>query len=69
MTTQCEAIMARLKAGRTLTPADALNDFGCFRLAARVNDLRAQGHDILTIRESQGEKCFARYQLRTPSRG
>jgi hypothetical protein len=65
MTTQCEQILQRLKTGRTLTPVDALNDFGCFRLAARVKDLRDSGHDIVTIRESQGEKVFARYLLRS----
>ena len=65
MTTQCEQILQRLKTGRTLTPVDALNDFGCFRLAARVKDLRDCGHDIVTIRESQGEKTFARYLLRS----
>ena len=63
MTTQCEQILAPLRKG-TLTPIDALNNYGVFRLAARVKDLRDQGHDVVTIREVQGEKVFARYQLR-----
>ena len=62
--TQCEQILEHLRRGKTLTPIDALNEYGIFRLAARVQDLRDRGHDILTYRESQGEKTFARYLLR-----
>lgn len=62
--TQTEQILQRLKTGRTLTPVDALNDFGCFRLAARVKDLRDQGHDVVTIRRQNGEKFYAEYVLR-----
>ena len=61
--TQCEQVLQHLRTRGTLTPIDALNEYGCFRLAARVKDLRDQGHDVVTIRESQGEKCFARYML------
>lgn len=43
---QTEAILTALQAGRRLTPLDALNDFGCFRLGARVWDLRRAGHNI-----------------------
>lgn len=63
--TQTEQILQRLKTGRTLTPIDALNNYGVFRLAARVKDLRDQGHDVVTIREVHGEKTFARYMLRS----
>ena len=62
--TQCEQVLQHLRTRGTLTPIDALNEYGCFRLAARVKDLRDAGHDVVTIRESQGEKCFARYMLR-----
>jgi hypothetical protein len=65
MTTQCDQILSHLKRGKTITQVDAFNEYGCWRLAARVKDLRNQGHDVLTIRESQGEKVFARYLLRT----
>lgn len=65
MTTQCEQVLKHLRTRGTLTPIDALNEYGCFRLAARVKDLRDQGHDVVTIRESQGEKTFARYMLRS----
>ena len=65
MTTQCEAILKHLQTRGTLTPIDALNEYGIFRLAARVLELREAGHNVVTIRESQGEKVFARYLLRS----
>jgi hypothetical protein len=45
---QSDAILAHLQAGNSLTPIEALQRFGCFRLAARVNDLRAAGHNVIT---------------------
>jgi hypothetical protein len=42
---QNEQILAALKHG-PLTPIEALERFGCFRLAARVGELRQQGHAI-----------------------
>lgn len=35
-----------LMAGHTITSLEALNMFGCMRLASRVFDLREQGLDI-----------------------
>lgn len=60
---QTEAILAHLKTGRSLTPIDALNLFGCFRLGARIHDLRKQGFDIETEEEEKDGKRFARYWL------
>lgn len=63
---QAEAILAHLQSGCDLTPIDALDLFGVFRLAARVDELRAAGHDIETIIERRGRKRYARYKLRGP---
>lgn len=41
-------IRAWLKAGKTLTSLEALNLFGCMRLASRIHDLREQGLNIGT---------------------
>tara|TARA_R110000823_G_scaffold130004_1_gene257766 strand:- start:228 stop:467 length:240 start_codon:yes stop_codon:yes gene_type:complete len=62
--TQTEAILAHLQAGESITPIDALRDYGCFRLAARIKDLRAAGHDVDMVLEGDGEKKWARYSLR-----
>ena len=39
-------ILIALKNGMKLTAIDALNMFGCFRLAARIKDLRDEGYPI-----------------------
>jgi hypothetical protein len=62
--TQNDVIRAALLAGRSLTPLDALRDFGCFRLAARVADLRREGLPIECVSETANGKRFARYYLR-----
>ena len=61
---QADAILEHLKAGNSITPVDALRDFGCFRLAARIDELRQRGHDIETITEKRNGKKYARYALR-----
>jgi len=66
MATQTEAIRAHLEAGRDLTPLDALDQYGVFRLAARIDELRHDGLDIETIIEKRGRKRYARYKLRGP---
>jgi hypothetical protein len=45
--TQERQILEALQAGDVLTPADALRRFGCMRLAARVYDLKRDGHAIV----------------------
>ena len=56
-------ILSHLKSGKTITPIEALNLFGCFRLGARINDLRNEGYEITTTLIQQGEKRFAEYSL------
>lgn len=48
---------------RGLTPIDALEKFGCFRLSARIADLRGLGWDIRTDREKNknNDGYHARY--------
>ena len=46
MISQNKRIAAMLKRGYKLTALEAFRDFGCLRLAARINDLRAQGFPI-----------------------
>lgn len=62
--TQCEYILRHLKAGASLTPAEALRRYHCFRLAARVKELRAAGFPIVTDRvRTRGGAIVARYRL------
>ena len=50
---------------RGITPIDALNKFGCFRLSARIADLRGLGWDIRTDMEPNisNDGRHARYFL------
>ena len=50
--------------GNTLTPLQALEKFGCFRLASRIHDLRQDGLDVQTnfIKHENGNR-FAIYEL------
>ena len=59
---QNQEILKHLKEGKTITPLDALREFGCFRLAARIYDLRCKGYNILTVGEEGAH--YAKYFLR-----
>ena len=65
--TQEQMILRALQAGRKLTPMDALNDFDCFRLGARIFTLREQGYDIKTEDfKTPSGKHVARYWMPQP---
>lgn len=63
---QTDSIRAHLESGRDITPLEALDLYSTFRLAARIDELRAEGLDIETIIERRGKKRYARYKLRGP---
>jgi hypothetical protein len=48
---------------KPITAIDALQQYGCFRLAARINDLRMQGHSIHTEMTVDNGKRHATYHL------
>ncbi len=65
---QCQRILDHLMAGKTITAIQALDLFGCNRLAARIADLRANDHEIETntvvVPNRDGGKCrVAEYRL------
>ena len=60
---QTTQILNALKKGAKITPIDALNQFGCFRLGARIHDLKAAGHNIITESVLKDGKRFASYSL------
>ena len=63
--TQNKQILEHLKKGNSITPLLALNLFGCFRLSARIHNLRQDGHNIIkrTITSDDSNKHFAEYTL------
>jgi hypothetical protein len=46
MKSQCEIILDHLYAGEKITPVDALNFGGGFRLSERIRELQKRGHII-----------------------
>jgi hypothetical protein len=62
--TQTQQILQALQAGQQVTPLDALTNFGCFRLAARIAELRASGYEVKTgQRKLESGKHVAVYTL------
>lgn len=43
-----QLILEHLKAHGCITAAEAISRFRCYRLAARISDLKADGHNIIT---------------------
>ena len=63
--TQKSNILAHLKEGKTITPLEALNLYGCFRLAAIIFLIKKDcGVDIETKRvKTANGKYVAQYKL------
>ena len=63
--TQKANVRAWLLDGRSITPLEALNKFGIFRLAAVVHKLRDEGLDIITEKfQVSPKKRVAKYYLK-----
>ena len=66
--TQSERVLRHLKDYGSITPVEALAEYGIMRLGARIWDLKKQGHVIVTERETgvnrYGERtAYARYRV------
>lgn len=66
--TQCERILRHLQDYGSITQAEAVTEYGCYRLGARIWDLKAQGVPIKSEtvigKNWYGERtCFARYSI------
>ena len=67
-TTQSNKVLEYMKTFGSITQLQALQDIGCMRLAARINDLRQEGIAIgrrtKTSKNRYGESVsFAEYYL------
>ena len=63
--TQDQQIQDHLFDGKSITPLEALSQYGCFRLAAVIHRLRQDGISIETDMVTQNGKTFAKYFLTT----
>lgn len=59
---QSDSILAHLLSGKPLTAMQALDKFGCFRLAARIDQLRKQWPITTEIKTKDGKR-FAVYRI------
>ena len=61
---QNRKILAYMRKGHSITPLDALRLFGCFRLGARIFDLKQAGHNISReiVKVQRGARV-ARYSM------
>tara|TARA_R100000963_G_C4567668_1_gene53855 strand:- start:37 stop:306 length:270 start_codon:yes stop_codon:yes gene_type:complete len=68
---QYELILADLIDGKSITPIDALEKYGCFRLAAVVYNLKEDGYDVNTdiVNNKLSGKKYARYSLNSDTKG
>ena len=62
--TQKREVLQHLRRTGALTPLEAIGVYGIFRLAARINDLRGDGHSINTeIRRDTKGRSYASYSI------
>lgn len=66
--TQTDRILRHLREHGSITPLEALREYGCMRLGARIWDLKRQGYKISsrieTARNKHGERVqYARYTI------
>ena len=61
---QKDDVLAHLMQGNQITPLDALEQYGIFRLASVIHILRQEGHKIDTLTKHNRGKTFASYKLK-----
>ena len=62
--TQCEEVLRHLQTRGSITALEAIDLYGCMRLAARISDLKKQGHGISAKSiTTKGGATIARYSL------
>ena len=63
-TSQSAKVLYHLENYGSLTAIEALKLFACFRLAARINDLKEAGHNIqMEMKKMKNGKKIAVYSL------
>lgn len=60
---QKECVKKHLEIHGQITPLEALNNYGVFRLAARIEELRKEGLLIATIQTQNNNKKYATYKI------
>ena len=65
--TQEQMVLSHLRTGLSISPLEALDKYGCFRLASVIFNLRAAGYEIQTLDGASSRngrtKHYAVYKL------
>jgi hypothetical protein len=65
--TQTKILLDHLRSGRSITQLEAIGLYRVFNLKGRINDLRKDGHEIVTdMTTDTTGKRYARYRLVQP---
>ena len=56
-------IIGYMNSGRGITSMQALDKFGCFRLASRIHELRNMGYRITKTNVIRNKKQVAQYHI------
>ena len=62
-TSQTALILTHMKSGMGITGLQALDLFGCFRLPARISDIKKLGHEVNREMIEVNGKRVARYWM------
>ena len=67
--TQCERVLRHLEDFGSITSAEAISEYGVYRLASRISDLKKRGvpieKEMVSGKNRYGElTSFARYSLK-----
>jgi hypothetical protein len=60
---QTQMILDYMNRHGSITPREALNTFNCFRLGARIWELKRKGYAIQVINVTENGKTYAKYSL------
>lgn len=66
---QCQKVLGFLRLRGSITPLQAIQKFWCYRLGARIHELRGRGYTIGSqLVKSKNGKHYAKYTLIVDSR-
>ncbi len=63
MNSQTQSILKHMQEVGSITPLEALNKYGCFRLASRINDIKNLGHEVQGKMITNGVKRYKEYWI------
>lgn len=71
--TQCQRILRHLEDYGSITSAEAMNEYGIFRLASRISEMRKEGipieKEMVKGKNRYGEPtAYAKYTIRSDDR-